>query len=148
MPRRFGSGEPEPIFASVSRGSPGLTPPQSRRDVRHRAVLEPQFGLKTELDFLGFVQCLAFVVEAEVGRDEIADLGSAFKLGHHLRIAFKEPDQLALDVGVGDGLDRPLDLQALVIRQGEVGPDFDVHLELASDLPRATRSRPCRASAA
>ena len=68
-------------------------------------------------------------VEAQVGRDEVAELGAPFELGHDLGVPFEEPLELRVDVGLGDRLDRPLDRQRLVLRQGELGPDLDVHLE-------------------
>ena len=85
-----GSGELEPILASASRVSPGLTPDQRLAEFGHRAVLEPQLGLEPELDLLGLVERLAVLVERQVGGDEVAELGAPFELGHELGVALEE----------------------------------------------------------
>ena len=70
------------------------------------AVLEPQLGLEPELDLLGLVERLAVLVEAQVGRDEVADLGPALELGDELGVPLEERLELGVDVGLGDRLDR------------------------------------------
>ena len=71
-------------------GLAGLDPDQGLAEVRDRAVLEPQLRLEPELDLLGLVSVCAVAVEREVGRDEVAELGPTFELGHELGVALEE----------------------------------------------------------
>ncbi len=118
--------------ADLRLGLAGLARPgadESACQVGDVAVLEPQLGLEAELELLGLVEDHAVLVEGQVGRDEVAQLGPALELRHELGVPFEERLHLGLDVGVADLLDRALDGQGLVGGQGEVGLNLDVHLE-------------------
>ena len=98
--------------------------------VRNAPILEPQFGLEPELDFLDLVERLAVAMEPEVGRHVVADLGPPLQLGDELGVPLQEPRELVVHVGFAQRLDVPIDGQRLVGRQLEIGTDLQVHLEL------------------
>ncbi len=129
LPRRAGSGEEVPILASACRSLARLDPHEHLIQLGNRAVLEPEFRLEPELDFLGLVIGHAAEVERQVCGDEVADLGPALELRHELGVTLLERLDLGVDIGLGDRLDRALDRQGLVGGEREVGSNFDFHLE-------------------
>src|SRR5208337_4926413 len=103
---------------------------QGSADPRDMTVLEPKFRLQPELDLLDLVEhATVGLQKREVGREIIADPGCPLELGNDLRIALEEAPESDFHILVANRPDRPLDLQALVLGDRELGPNLHVHLE-------------------
>ena len=73
--------------------------PISGARIGDRAVLEANFRLQTELNFLEFVQRLAVRAnERQVGREIIAKFGRPFELGYDMAVALEKTRELLVDM--------------------------------------------------
>ena len=135
LPRSDGSATALDRLMSTSRVSPALAPLTCSAKFSATPSLKASCLSTRKVASFSLPISRSPSLTIDVGDEEVAELGVALRLGHDLAVGRQQPAFFLRDVLLGEGVDRPADLEALVVGQVELRPNLD--LELVDERPLA-----------